>query len=369
MNYPHGSCSSAPAIPPSSSSDVAPQGHSAYSNTAHNTTTYSFQTVGAGLGISYGQDAPIDDLRPYPSESYATAWPSQWMTQTIPYGSTLNTNNQIPPATFYEHYSGSDASTSPVSYCGPQSMSASSSRGSALDFRTGPDVMSTHAYNFWPNTPRSDAEVRIKEEPDTEYQDRPWLACAHPASVPLSAPAVQHNTNGYLPKLEGPEEDDLGGDDLHENDCNSSVETSDIPAEVISTWIGEVSSSSDYEQYKIPFASGLQCTLCGARFTRRSNCREHMKRHDPNGRKPFPCDECGKVLGRKTDLKRHIDSVHRGIRKYGCDQCGTRFSRHDTLARHLTDGCKRTGGKSSRPRTAADTVAPNHAQVLPKGGS
>jgi uncharacterized Zn-finger protein len=134
---------------------------------------------------------------------------------------------------------------------------------------------------------------------------------AKPAAVPLSAPTAQQRTGDYLPKLEGRGEDDDGDGELvdHGVDCNSSVEALDFPVEVISTWIGEVSSSSDYEQPKIPSASGLQCILCGARFTRRSNCREHMKRHDPSGRKSFPCEECGKILGRKTDLKRHIDSV------------------------------------------------------------
>jgi hypothetical protein len=34
-----------------------------------------------------------------------------------------------------------------------------------------------------------------------------------------------------------------------------------------------------------------------------------MKKHDPNSRKLYSCEDCGKTLGRKTDLKRHIDSV------------------------------------------------------------
>ncbi|KAL4872877.1 hypothetical protein BDV12DRAFT_127370 [Aspergillus spectabilis] len=352
MNYPPGLFPTSSAIP-TSSSGVVPRGHPAYSNPMNTTTVYSFQAVGAGLGISYEQDTSVRNLGSYaPPENYATEWPSQWITPTLPFDGSLNTSH-ISPATYHEPYSGSDASASPLSYCGPHIMSASSSRGSALDLRTGPDVMSTHAYNFWPNTPRSDAEVRVKEEPDAEYQDGSYLMMID-----------------YFPKLEGSREDDDGEGELVDNgvDYNSSAEASDIPAEVIPTWIGEVNSSSDYEQPKIPSASGLQCTICGARFTRRSNCREHMKRHDPSGRKSFPCEECGKILGRKTDLKRHIDSVHRGIRKFGCDQCGARFSRHDTLARHLADGCKRHGRRSSHSRTAADTLSPRQAQVLPKGG-
>lgn len=54
---------------------------------------------------------------------------------------------------------------------------------------------------------------------------------------------------------------------------------------------------------------GLQCTVCGYRFTRRSNCRQHMKNHDPNRKRDHSCDDCGRSFGRKTDLKRHVDSV------------------------------------------------------------
>jgi Zinc finger, C2H2 type len=54
---------------------------------------------------------------------------------------------------------------------------------------------------------------------------------------------------------------------------------------------------------------GLQCTVCGYRFTRRSNCRQHMKKHDPNRKRDHSCDDCGRLFGRKTDLKRHVNSV------------------------------------------------------------
>ena len=100
----------------------------------------------------------------------------------------------------------------------------------------------------------------------------------------------------------------------------------------------------------MPKPDGCTCTVCGYHFTRRSNCMEHMKKHDPSRKRTFICNLCGNTLGRKADLNRHIDSVssavpskgdyplngnqiHLGLRKFGCDKCGQRFTRQDILNR------------------------------------
>ncbi|KAK2865313.1 hypothetical protein FQN49_003697 [Arthroderma sp. PD_2] len=86
-----------------------------------------------------------------------------------------------------------------------------------------------------------------------------------------------------------------------------------------------------------------ECEQCGRQFTRNSNCRSHMKIHDPNRRYPHKCTigQCTNKFSRKTDLIRHVDSVHKKLKRFGCDQCGHRFARQDTLRRHREDGCRR----------------------------
>jgi hypothetical protein len=58
-------------------------------------------------------------------------------------------------------------------------------------------------------------------------------------------------------------------------------------------------------------AATYECPKCGMHFTRNSNCKSHMKIHDPNRKFPHKCTmaQCGKKFGRKTDLVRHVDSV------------------------------------------------------------
>lgn len=59
----------------------------------------------------------------------------------------------------------------------------------------------------------------------------------------------------------------------------------------------------------LPADIGLRCYMCGVSFTRRTNCRVHMKQHDPDRRQGHRCESCGKSFGRKTDLRRHLSSV------------------------------------------------------------
>ncbi|KAL2831674.1 hypothetical protein BJY01DRAFT_106705 [Aspergillus pseudoustus] len=328
MNYPYELLQSSSSLPPSSSSssssnDAVPQNVLAYPNILRSAPMFPFQSVDAGLGISYCEMGSIGDhMRHYqPSEHDSTDWLGQMMPTSLQFDCSLNTSH-LSPATFYEPYSGSDASASPLSYCGPQPMSASPSRGPEFDYGTGTDMSNTHAYNFWPSTPRSEPDVQVKQEPDMEYRDEPYLGSAK-MSVPIP-PDAQSTPIAPPVAVERPGKMKI--------DTSKSAEARAGP---------DLAAKSSKIPPEIPSASGLTCTVCGAEFTRRSNCREHMKKHDPSGRKLYSCEDCGKSLGRKTDLKRHVDSVHRGIRRFGCDHCGYRFSRQDTLARHVADGCRR----------------------------
>lgn len=77
------------------------------------------------------------------------------------------------------------------------------------------------------------------------------------------------------------------------------------------------------------------CSGCVRSFDKKYNLREHEKKHDPSRISQFPCPEpgCGKWLGRKTDVTRHVQSVHEKAKKFVCTKCSKRFDRKDTLSR------------------------------------
>ncbi|RDH17374.1 hypothetical protein M747DRAFT_102065 [Aspergillus niger ATCC 13496] len=203
---------------------------------------------------------------------------------------------------------------------------------------------------FWPNTPTSETMAASEGWSNVDVWESSFLDDSNNTMVSRmpEIPRLQLNT-AYL----HPQRPD---NTLTELDPSQSVAPDLVPDEAISKWIENVSESPHGEQSKIPSASGLECPTCGVRFTRRSNCKEHMKSHDPNYVRPHPCETCGREFRRRTDLKRHVDSIHRGIRKYGCEKCGRRYSRQDTLSRHQSDGCD---GRTRKTRASRnDTDAP-----------
>ncbi|KMU87169.1 hypothetical protein CIHG_05110 [Coccidioides immitis H538.4] len=102
----------------------------------------------------------------------------------------------------------------------------------------------------------------------------------------------------------------------------------------------------------------FECPKCGMQFTRNSNCKSHMKIHDPDRKYPHKCTfgQCTKQFSRKTDLTRHVDSVHEKLRRFGCSECGHRFARQDTLRRHCEDGCRKQQRQAQRAAAAAAAV-------------
>ena len=47
------------------------------------------------------------------------------------------------------------------------------------------------------------------------------------------------------------------------------------------------------------------------------------------------CNICHKTFGMKSDLNRHVKSVHDKIKDFNCDQCDKAFGQNGNLNRHI----------------------------------
>ena len=56
---------------------------------------------------------------------------------------------------------------------------------------------------------------------------------------------------------------------------------------------------------------------------------ENEKKNTPD------CLICCKSFGRKYELKKHIATVHEGVKPFKCSNCDVSFSRKNSLTRHI----------------------------------
>lgn len=81
--------------------------------------------------------------------------------------------------------------------------------------------------------------------------------------------------------------------------------------------------------------SAFVCLLCGKGFARSYNHKQHMETHNENRHKPHVCHyvDCQRPFVRKTDLDRHLISVHYKQKDHFCRRCNAPYARKDTCAR------------------------------------
>ena len=73
-----------------------------------------------------------------------------------------------------------------------------------------------------------------------------------------------------------------------------------------------------------------KCNFCMKYFTS-SNLQTHIKRNHEEQK----CDSCGKSFKYAGDLKKHIKTIHEGLRNYKCDSCGKFSTTSGNLKKHI----------------------------------
>lgn len=75
------------------------------------------------------------------------------------------------------------------------------------------------------------------------------------------------------------------------------------------------------------------CNICGATFARKSNLNKHLRSVHEDVRK-FPCELCSLKFKRQDHLIKHKRSVHAKLRKFTCDLCGIGFAEKFNRDKH-----------------------------------
>lgn len=261
-----------------------------------------------GLGIS-----GLDDLSSSPSTAPCSVSPVL-PTQLAPTHGSFNLPLKVDDFTtapFFPFYNNLPAAPhSPLSFYGSQAMSASPSYDSSMDVSTRQTNFAGQVSGYWLPTPSSGSASRLESVPVSGSQPvgAQWTpqyfpetcVTGNPPVMPIDGISYLSTTNGDVDtRLEQP----LNMAQASPKITPYDYTTRDIPMKV------HKDRRSSRMQPESDNDKPYSCVICGNRFTRRSNCMEHQRRHDPKARECHPCDECGKTFGRKADLKRHKNNV------------------------------------------------------------
>ncbi|CAH1975580.1 unnamed protein product [Acanthoscelides obtectus] len=66
-----------------------------------------------------------------------------------------------------------------------------------------------------------------------------------------------------------------------------------------------------------------KCTICSKAFFTKFRLMTHAKMHTSDT--PFECKDCFKLFKYQSSLKRHVGSVHKGLKPFKCEICGKDF--------------------------------------------
>ena len=90
------------------------------------------------------------------------------------------------------------------------------------------------------------------------------------------------------------------------------------------------------------YTETFDCDQCEFTCSWKSQLVRHVRSvHEPFSR--HICTYCGKSFGRKENLTVHIQSVHEDGQIFECPKCDSRFNRKASLERHLQSSSNKDG--------------------------
>lgn len=189
----------------------------------------------------------------------------------------------------------------------PTSMSATPSYNSVLEVASRQGAFAADM-SAWLNTSCSESitpSEAVSASSNGQWGQSGSMGASFPASIPSTSMAPYADAATKLRAFESRKSCKPDVNAWQSENQSQIPSTNTAPSEPAPKAVRRAQGSSD----RVVSASGLQCPECSKTFTRRSNCKEHQKMHNPEWRQNHPCEECPKSFGRSSDLKRHKDTV------------------------------------------------------------
>ncbi|XP_069363849.1 zinc finger protein 431-like isoform X1 [Maniola hyperantus] len=76
------------------------------------------------------------------------------------------------------------------------------------------------------------------------------------------------------------------------------------------------------------------CKECGTGYVTKSRFKVHSKQHNEGS---FECETCKKVYTTALKLKKHVDLVHKMVKRLKCMKCGERFVNYFKQQKHMVE--------------------------------
>ena len=92
-------------------------------------------------------------------------------------------------------------------------------------------------------------------------------------------------------------------------------------------------SAHTRKEHPIKVTPSIKCDQCDYHTFEQYRLKKHKATHDKSLR--IRCNQCDVICSSKPNLRRHIKSIHEGIKPATCSECGKSYEGNRSLAMHL----------------------------------
>ena len=195
-----------------------------------------------------------------------------------------------------------------------------------------------HALDQHPNSKDSLIKFQVKKEPIEDnsnadsIQENPAFEM-HGNPVFMDYYMSAENDNYDMVKCELKEEFDE--DDIPDDDNLDSIPSNLQDEEIMKAVQRKISREKIKKSSADKIKKPKNCDSCKKTFPDSYSLKRHVTTVHEGIRK-HKCESCQKEFGLRGNLIKHIRTVHEGLKNHVCDLCGKAYGRSNDLKKHIS---------------------------------